>query len=694
MTGYLNQKIDTAVVSDRLAHTSHVMRQFRLYRIPFALSGCAVRLMTGLSFFLAGTSAMMAQDLPSFAIISGQTVTNTGATTIKGNIAVSPGTAYTGAGTVTQDGAIFLGDAVAARIQSDLVTLYTYLSGLPTSSGGNLTGQDLNGQVLGPGVYNFDSSANLATNGVLTFDAGGNPNAVFILNIGSTLTAGSGSTIRLINGAQGGNVFYRVGSSATLDTSSELEGQIVALTSISMNAAAQITCGAAYARNGSVTLIANTIQICTLKIDADVPDPDPDIEPGPDPEPDLEPEPDVDVVAVVDIAPGRVIDTSALPISIAILVATQTPAELAISLSQLSGEVATGLAPTSIQSMDAFLDVVMGRGRRPDLQLISPRDEGVPPGMVVDKVNAPYLSGKGSTAAPIVEDQALSFSTILAEQTQPFNVWASAYGSRSVTDGDAGLGSSERRSDTQGFAAGVNYAPSARTDIGLALSWNTADFSLNDGSSSGMSDAIFAAIRGRSSSTTGYVEGALAYGQHDLTTDRSVTIAGFDRLRGETKATHVAAHVEAGYYLGQITPFIALRAQSFKTYAYSEMATVGVDTYALSYGAHTTESLRSELGVQMQWNTAQVAGRATSVGLRAAWAHEFVTLDPTRGTLVTTPGIGFPVSGAQKDSDALLWAASIGTWAANGIFVQGGVNGEYSNNSQDFGGSITVGYRW
>jgi hypothetical protein len=100
----------------------------------------------------AAPGIAIAQDLESFAIISGQSLTNTGPTTITGNIAVSPGTSFTGAGSVTQTGETFLADAVASRVQNDLTTLYTYLAQLPTSSGGNLTGQDLGGMTLTPGV--------------------------------------------------------------------------------------------------------------------------------------------------------------------------------------------------------------------------------------------------------------------------------------------------------------------------------------------------------------------------------------------------------------------------------------------------------------------------------------------------------------------------------------------------------------
>ena len=636
--------------------------------------------LTAVSTAILGGTAADAQDLQSFAIISGQSLTNTGPTTITGNIAVSPGTSYTGENTVTQDGAIFLGDAVSVRIQNDLTTLYTFLASRPTSTGGDKTGQGLAGMTLQPGVYNFDSTAELATNGVLTFDAGGNPDAVFIINIGSGLTIGNGTRVDLIGGAQGGNVFYRVGSSATIGTSADMEGQIVALTSITMNTTAQITCGAAFARNGSVTLDTNTISICTLST-PDITDVATD--------PTIPPSQQAVALALADFVNAG----GLLPIGLAIIAATQTPDELAVSLAQLSGEVATGVAPMGLQMMDDFLKTITSRGEKPILQTIAPRDEGVPPGMVLDKVNAPYLGGKG-TAAPVDTPQPMAFSTMLAEQAQPFNVWASVYGSKNVTDGDTGLGVRERTTDTSGVAVGLNYALGSGTDVGLALGWATADFTLDDASSTGASDAIFTAVRARSSGVNGYLAGALAYGRHDLTTDRSVTIAGFDRLRGETQANHVAAQVEAGYHLGLFTPFAGLRAQSFKTDAYVETATAGVDTYALRYDAQTTNSLRSELGVAVDWAADPTHRHGASFGLRAAWAHEFASNDAVSGTLATTPGLGFPATGASQDRDSLLLSANIGTSAANGVFVQGGINGAYASNTRDYGGSLTVGYRW
>src|SRR6202011_780463 len=195
----------------------------------------------------------------SFGVLAGSTVTNTGSTVINGNVGVSPGTAIIGFPPgLVNGGVIHAADAVALQAQIDNTNAYNVLAGRPITT--NLTGQDLGGITLVAGVYGFSTSAQLT--GTLTLNGQGNPNSVFIINVGSTLTTASGSRILLINGAQGGNVFFRVGSSATLGTSTSFTGDILALTSITLNTSAKIICGDALAKNGAVTLDSNTITAC------------------------------------------------------------------------------------------------------------------------------------------------------------------------------------------------------------------------------------------------------------------------------------------------------------------------------------------------------------------------------------------------------------------------------------------------
>ena len=211
----------------------------------------------GLLVAIPGSAQAAAPPVPlgtadSFVVLAGTTVTNTGATTLNGDIGLAPGSSITGMPPLVLNGASHVADTVALSAQAALGSAYDNAA---VQKPATPIPSELGGSTLVPGVY---SSGVFMINKTLTLDARNDPNAVFVFQSAATLTAASGSRVKLINSASPCNIFWLVRSSATLKTTADFSGNILALTDIHLRTGATVE-GRALARNGSVTLDANTI---------------------------------------------------------------------------------------------------------------------------------------------------------------------------------------------------------------------------------------------------------------------------------------------------------------------------------------------------------------------------------------------------------------------------------------------------
>lgn len=644
-------------------------------------SGCVTAGAVALGLMAqAATSPVLAQapslgTAATFGVLAGSAVTNTGPTVINGDVGVWAGNSITGfpPGSVTPPYGFHQTDAVAQQAQSDNVTAYNVLAGRPVSA--NLTGQDLGGRTLSAGVYGFNGSA--ALTGTLVLDGQGNPNAVFIFKIGSTLTTASASRILLINGAQGGNVFFQVGSSATLGTSTSFVGEILALTSITLNTSATINCGSALAQNGAVTLDSNVINICTTGVAAGQA---PTVTPGSG----LPPDATQNEMAVADAINAFIRNGGTLPPGFLDLLVFLTPSELAAVLTQLSGENGTGIAQAGTQAMNSFLSLVTnpfndGRGFAPERPL--------PPRSPL------YVKAPVYKASPLA-----------AYDPRRWNIWASGFGGKNNANGDAFVGSHDRSVRSVGYAAGLDYRVTADTIVGFALAGGATHYGLSDALGGGRSDMFQAAVYGMTRFEAAYVSAAVAYAWHRVSTDRVLTLLNSDHLTADFSAYDVGGRIEGGYRFGipgmyglsgfGFTPYGAVQAQSFHTPGYSESATNLASLFALAYDARTTTTTRTELGAWFDKSMWFGDSAILSLRARAAWAHDHWSDPSINAMFVSLPGSSFTVFGADPARDSLLASGTAEIRFRNGIAVAGRFDSEFAANTTTYGGFGRVSYTW
>jgi outer membrane autotransporter protein len=581
----------------------------------------------------------------SFAVLGGAAVTNTGATTITGDLGVSPGTAISGFPPGSINGTVFATDAVAAQAQNDLTTAYVDAANRPAT----LIGADLSGFTFVSGVYSNPALGLSA--GSVTLDAQGNPDAVWIFQSGSSLIIADNTSVILINGAEACMVFWQVTSSATIGTGASFQGNILALTSITANTGASVI-GRLLARNGAVTMDTNTIvaAICAEVIPGA---PEADVVAGKTPESGTQPTSETGARAT----PGKDANASALVAQLkkALIFTAQV-----VNINSLPGLTSIysqgfGQFDTQVFTLQQrFADLRAGSraagepepfNRSPFPSGNLPRDgknpwSGKNPGSGKNGSGGKYSKASEGVLPKEVE---------LSEDNRWgfFIVGTGDYATTGDANGFDGT--------TIGTSLGIDYRLSDHFVVGVSIGYSHSDSDLMDESrikSDGGKAALYAMYQHGGFYTEGLIGGG--YNSYDIT--RSAYLGN---AQGDTYGTQFDAYVGMGYDLKlkrwTITPMVSLL-----------YTTVGIDGYdevgsllPLMIDSQHVSSLRTRIGPRIAYTRYCGSARVTP-SISAQWQHEFLQDElPFDARFANDPGSLFTVYGPRVGRDSLLLTAAI-----------------------------------
>ncbi|MDE5445986.1 autotransporter domain-containing protein [Bradyrhizobium sp. CSA207] len=364
-------------------------------------------------------------------------------------------------------------------------------------------------------------------------------------------------------------------------------------------------------------------------------------------------------------------------------------------LTEASGETATGSQQTTFQAMTQFMGLLtdpFGVGRGTSASAL--------PAFVEESEAAnSYVASRTRNAA--ARDAYAMFAKAPPRAFDArWNVWAAGFAGDQTTDGSATLGSNMSTSRLGGVAVGADYWLSPQTVVGFALAGGATNFSIANGLGSGRSDLLQAGTFVRHTVNNAYITVAAAYGWQDITTDRTVTIAGIDQLRAHFNANAYSGRIEGGNryvvpWIGGVglTPYAAGQFTTFQLPAYAESVVSGAGTFALAYAASSVTDTRSEIGLRSDKSYALADAILTLRG-RAAWAHDFNPDRTIGATFLTLPGASFVVNGARQASDSALTTASAEMKWLSGWSIAATFEGEFSNVTRSYAGKGVARYSW
>ena len=354
----------------------------------------------------------------------------------------------------------------------------------------------------------------------------------------------------------------------------------------------------------------------------------------------------------------------------------------AAGLTQADGEVATGAQQATFNAMGAFLGLLTDPFKADRSDAVNAGPGATPFAERRDPAKAFAMFGK---APPRVSNE------------PRWSVWAAGFGGSQTTDGNATIGSNTATSRIYGTAVGADVRLSPNSIAGFALAGGGTNFAIANSLGTGRSDLFQAGAFVRHTAGPAYVTAALAYGWQDITTNRTVTIAGIDQLQARFNANAYSGRAEAGYRFVTpsigITPYAAAQFTTFDLPAYAERAIVGGNAFALAYGSKSVTDSRSELGLRTDKSFALSNAVLTLRG-RLAWSHDYNPDRIAAATFQTLPGASFIVNGATAARDAALVTASTEMKWLNGWSAAATFEGEFSNGTKSYAGKGVARYSW
>jgi outer membrane autotransporter protein len=368
--------------------------------------------------------------------------------------------------------------------------------------------------------------------------------------------------------------------------------------------------------------------------------------------------------------------------------------QITTALSQLSGEAGTGSPQGGFGMTNAFLSLLLDPyvdNRSGSFGPATPfalEREALPP-----EIALAYARALKAPPAPRARPGAPA-------DAPQFNVWGAAFeGAGSISGDPGGAGSHDLTTHTGGFAAGLDYRLAPDTVVGFALAGGGTSWSLSAGLGGGRSDVFQAGVYGSRRFGAGYLSGALSYGSHWVSTNRTVTVAGTDQLSASFLAQDFAGRLEGGYRIPSplafgVTPYAALQAQSFKAPAYSESAGGGLPQFALSYNAKTATAVRAELGSRADKTFHLADGNGLKLFGRMAWAHDWQSDPSLSATFLDLPTVSFVVNGATPPKDLLLLTAGAEWRLRKGWSLLAKFDGEFADRSRSYAGTARAQYAW